>query len=297
METFIFKDKLFEKGWLRLYGFILLGTFSMALGYALFIGPYKIVPGGIYGIAIVLHHTFDLPMGLTALAFNIPLTIIGVKVLGPRFGLKTVFGFVLTAIFIDVISYFSEGAKLVEGDALLSAVFGGLLIGVGVGFIFKAKATVGGSDVIAMILSKYTRLPLSQMMVVVDSTIVLLGLFAFGDWKIPLYSWLVIFVMGKSIDLIIQGINYDKSLFIVSEKCSEIREMLIKNMRRGGTILRANGMYNMEERNVIFTNVNRREVEILKDYIKHIDPKAFVTVINANEIFGQGFKSLHEKDE
>ena len=294
METFIFKEKLFEKGWLRLYGFILLGTFSMALGYALFISPYKIVPGGIYGIAIVLYHSFGLPMGLTALAFNIPLTIIGVRILGPRFGLKTVFGFVLTAVFIDIINYFTGGVKLVEGDALLSSVFGGLLIGLGVGFMFKAKSTVGGSDVIAMILSKYSRWPLSQSMVVVDSSIVLLGLFAFGDWKIPLYSWIVIFIMGKAIDVVIQGINYDKSLFIVSDKCKEIREKLITEMRRGGTILRANGMFNMEERNVIFTNVNRREVEILKDYIKFIDPNAFITVINANEIFGQGFKSLRD---
>ncbi len=296
MESFIFKEKFFEKGWLRLYGFILLGTFSMSLGYALFISPYKIVPGGIYGIAIMLHHTLDLPMGLTALAFNIPLTIVGVRLLGPRFGIKTVLGFVLTAIFIDLINYFTQGAKLVEGDALLSAVFGGVLVGVGVGFIFKAKATVGGSDVIAMILSKYTHWPLSQLMVIVDSSIVLLGLFVFQDWKIPLYSWLVIFIMGKAIDVVIQGINYDKSLFIVSDKCDEIREKLIGEMRRGGTILRATGMFNMEERNVIFTNVNRREVQMLKDYIKFIDPDAFITVINANEIFGQGFKSLNDSD-
>ena len=112
--AFLQKDKLFTRKWFISYGLIVAGTLLVSLGYVYFITPYKIVPGGIYGISIVLHHTFGLPVGLTALAFNIPLTIIGTRVLGPRFGAKTVVGFVLTSVFVDVLSYFSEFKPLVD---------------------------------------------------------------------------------------------------------------------------------------------------------------------------------------
>ena len=139
---------------------------------------------------------------LTGLILNIPLTIIGVKILGPRFGVKTVVGFVLASVFIDVLSYFWGDKPLVADDVLLSAVFGGVLVGFGLGLIFRSKATSGGSDIIAMIFAKYTRLPVGQLLIYVDSVIVLLGLVVFRDWKIPLYSWIVIFITGKVIDVV-----------------------------------------------------------------------------------------------
>jgi len=296
MNIFITPDKLFSRKWFLSYSYIIFGTFIMAVGYVYFITPHKIVPGGIYGISIVLHHMLGLPVGLTALCFNVPLTILGTKILGPRFGVKTVMGFVLTAVFVDVLSYFSKGLPLVS-DVLLSSVFGGVLIGAGVGFLFKAKATSGGTDMVAMIISKCTKLPLGQGMIMVDSGIVLLGLLAFGDWRIPLYSWIVIFILGKVVDVVMQGMNYDKALFIISDKSDEISHRLIHDMKRGGTYLAGKGIYNNADKNIIFTVVNRREVEILKDWIRVIDPKAFVTVIDATEILGQGFKSLNDPME
>jgi uncharacterized membrane-anchored protein YitT (DUF2179 family) len=296
MGAFITKEKLFSAKWFRAYSFILIGTFIAAVGYVFFITPHKIVPGGIFGIAIVLHHQFNLPIGIIALCFNIPLTIIGLKILGPRFGIKTVLGFILCAGFIDLLTYHTQGEALVESDPLLSAIFGGVLIGIGMGFIFKSKAAAGGSDVIAMIIAKYTKLPLGQLMMLVDSVIVLIALVAFGDWKIPLYSWLALFIMGKVIDVFLQGISYEKALFIISDRYEEIRQKLIIDMKRGGTFIPAKGMFQGIEKNIIFTSVNRREVEILKDYIKDIDPQAFITVVEANEIIGAGFKSLHKND-
>lgn len=294
---FLQKEKLFTKKWFLSYSLIVVGTFLVAAGYVYFITPYKIVPGGIYGISIVLHHLFNTPVGLTALLFNIPLTIIGTKVLGPRFGTKTVVGFILTSVYVDFLSYFSEFKPLVADDPLLSAVFGGVLVGVGVGLIFKSKATSGGSDVIAMILARYTRLPLGQLMMVVDSTIVIVGFVAFGDWKIPLYSWIAIFVMGKTIDTVLSGVNYEKTIFIISEKYDEIRNKIINDLNRGGTFLHGEGMFNGQEKKVIFTVVNRRELAILEEFINKIDPKAFLTIMDAHEILGQGFKSLHDKLE
>ncbi len=294
--NFLQNEKRFSKKWFRDYSFITIGSFAVAMGYVFFITPYKIVPGGIYGLSIVLHYVLGLPVGLLALCFNIPLTIIGIKILGPQFGIKTVVTFILTAVFVDSLTYFFGGDPLqLSHDILLSCVFGGLVIGVGVGLILKAKATSGGSDVISMILSKYTKLPLGQSIMIVDSTIVLSSLIAFGDWRLPLYSWITIFIISKVVDTVLQGISYDKTLFIISDKYQEIREKILNDIHRGGTIIKGNGMYNDAEKHIIFTVVNRRELAMIEEYINKIDPNAFLTVINANEILGQGFKSLNEK--
>jgi len=303
---FLTREKLFSRAWFRAYSFIVIGTFIMACGFVFFISPHKLAPGGVYGIAIVLHHLTKgmfsfapegLPIGIVALCMDIPLTLIGIKVLGPRFGVKTVVGFTLTAVWTDLLSYLWGYQALVPDDALLSTVFGGVLIGVGLGVVFKSKATSGGSDIIAMIISKYTRMPVGQLLIWVDSAIVLVGLLAFQDWKIPLYSWIVIFITGKVIDVILEGISYDKTLFIISERHGEIRDKIIKDLNRGGTFIQGEGMYNGASRQIIFTVVSRRELAILQDHILQVDPNAFMTVIDANEILGEGFKSLREKVE
>jgi uncharacterized membrane-anchored protein YitT (DUF2179 family) len=293
--SFIVREKMFSAKWFVAYTQILTGAFIMATGFVLFITPYKIVPGGVYGISIVLHHMFNTPVGLIALCFDIPLTILGIRILGPRFGIKTVTGFVLTAGFVDLLTYFWGDKPLVQDDALLSSIFGGVFIGLGLGLIFKAKATSGGSDIIAMIIGKFTRLPLGQLMIFVDSAIVFVGVVAFHDWKIPLYSLLVIFITGRVVDVVLQGLNYDKTLFIISDKSNEIRDKIIIDLNRGGTFIQGQGMFNNKERTIIFTVVSRREMTILQDFIHKIDPKAFMTVINASEILGEGFKSLNDK--
>jgi uncharacterized membrane-anchored protein YitT (DUF2179 family) len=288
-------EKIFSARWFKSYLLILFGTFIMASGYVFFISPNKIVPGGIYGISIMLHHLMGFPVGLTALAFNIPLTIIGTKILGPRFGAKTVIAFILTSVFVDLLSYYQGDKPLVEGETLVSSLFGGLLVGIGVGLTFKAKATSGGTDVVAMILSKLTRVPLGQLMMIVDSAIVLLSYLAFGDWKIPLFSWITIFAMGRIVDTVMHGFSYDKTLFIISDKHEDIRMRIIEDLRRGGTFFHGEGMYNHARKQIIFTVVNPRELYLLEEYIHKVDPEAFVAVLDAYEILGKGFKSLKEK--
>jgi len=295
MAFFLLKEKPFTRKWFLSYSLIIIGSFILATGFVLFITPYKIIPGGVYGISIVLHYLFGTPIGLVALCFDIPLTVLGIKFLGPRFGFKTVLGFSLTAIFTDTLTYFWGFEPLVKGDALLSSIFGGVLIGIGLGLIFKSKATSGGSDIIAMIIAKYTKLPLGMLMIYVDSVIVLFGLVVFQDWKIPLYSWIVIFITGKVIDVVLEGVSYDKSIFIISDKHEEIRDKILNNLDRGGTYIDGKGMYNMAERKIIFTVVSRRELALLEEYIHEIDPRAFLTVTDATEILGEGFRSLKEK--
>ena len=179
--------------------------------------PYKIIPGGIYGISIVLHHKFGFPVGMSALFFNLPLTLIGLKMLGSKFGVKTFVCFILTALFTDgVVLLWGPDPLQLQDEVLLASIFGGVIMGVGVGLIFRSRASSGGSDVIASILSKYTKIPLGTQLMIVDSIIVIIGFAVFQDWKIPLYSWLTIFIMGKVIDVVLHGFSNDKTVFIIS---------------------------------------------------------------------------------
>ena len=301
--AFIQKEKLFSREWFFNYALMVVGCFILAAGFVYFITPYRIVPGGIFGISIVIHYAtkgvFDfapngLPVGLMGLLLNIPLTFIGIKVLGPRFGFKTVLGFILTSGFIDLQTWLYGYEPLVTDDPLLSAIFGGVLVGFGLGLLFKARASSGGSDIIAMMFAKYNRLPLGQLLIYIDSVIVLIGLVVFRDWKIPMYSWIVIFISGKVIDATMQGLDYNKAMFIISDKYEEIANKILKDLSRGATAIPVKGMYEGKERVMLYVNVSRREMVILQDFIRSVDEDAFLTVFNATEIFGEGFKSLNE---
>jgi len=300
------KEKLFTKKWFLDYGMITIGSFVLAVGYVFFITPHKIVPGGVYGLGIIVYYLTKgmtywpdgFPIGLFSLLINIPLTYIGVKLIGPRFGVKTIYGLIVSSILMDVITWMRVvGDAPLVNDVLLSCIFGGVLSGIGLGFIFRAKATSGGSDIVAMIMTKYSRIPIGQMLIWVDSAIVLVGLAAFKDWQIPLYSMIVIYITGRAVDLILEGENYNKALFIVSDKYEDIRHKIIFELGRGGTYLKGVGMFTSAEKNIIFTVVSRREAAILEEQINLVDPKAFITVMDASEILGEGFRSLRHKVE
>ncbi|WP_297092303.1 YitT family protein [uncultured Draconibacterium sp.] len=303
--AFLTKDKVFSKKWITDYLMIIAGSFILAASFVFFITPHKIVPGGVYGIAIVVHYLTEgvfsfwpdgIPVGLFALLIDIPLIITGIKVLGPRFGVKTVTGSILTATFNDLITMMRPvGNAPLVNDILLSCIFAGVLAGFGLGLIFKSRATSGGSDIIAMIIGKYTHIQIGRLMIYVDSVIVLFGLIAFGDWAIPLYSLIVIYITGKVIDLTIEGASYNKALIIVSAKHSEIKQKLLVDLERGGTYLNGEGMYTGEHKQIIYTVVSRREVAILQEFISKIDPDAFITVMDTKEILGEGFQSLNQK--
>ena len=295
--AFITKEKLFSWEWFRAYSLIVLGTFIMAVAYVVFISPFKFAPGGVYGIAIVLHHLFEFPIGVSGILMDIPLTILGFWVLGPRFGVKTIAGMILLSGWISAIEYFYGYEPFVPGQPMLSALYGGVLIGIGLGLVFRSKATSGGSDIIAMMISKYVHMSLGQLMIIVDSIIVLISWIAFKDPMIPLFSWVIIFITGKVVDIVIEGVSYEKTLFIISDKHREIRDKIINDLGRGGTFIDGKGMYAGKDKTVIFAVVSRREMIILKSFISKVDPNAFLTVVNANEVLGDGFKSLKKVEE
>ena len=286
------------------YLLIIIGSFIVAVAFILFVSPYKFVPGGVYGISIMIHHltkgvfgTFPegLPIGVLSLCMDIPLTLLGMKILGSGFGIKTVVGFTAMSLSTTLLEFTWGYEPLVENEPLLSAIFGGLLVGIGSGLVFKAKASTGGTDTIAAILSKYTRLPLGKLQISVDAVVVIISLVAFHSWAIPLFSLIIIYVTGKTIDIVLQGMSVQKALLIVSEKHQEIRSRILTDMERGGTYLVGKGMYENAEKNIILTVLERKEVEDLKDYISDTDPRAFIAVLDASEVLGEGFKNLKEK--
>jgi uncharacterized membrane-anchored protein YitT (DUF2179 family) len=193
------------------YLLILLGAAIVAAGYVFFITPYKIIPGGVYGISIIIHYVSQgvfsffpdgLPIGAVALLFNIPLWFAAYKILGKIYGGKTIVTFIATAAFTDLFTFLNGGAEkqIVPNDLLLASIYGGALIGVGVALIFKAQATSAGTDVIAKIVGKYRKNQIGTLIIIVDSIVVLIGLFVFKSWEVPLYSWITIFVYGRVVD-------------------------------------------------------------------------------------------------
>ncbi|MEG0795165.1 MAG: YitT family protein [Odoribacter sp.] len=309
-----YKEKIFSAEWFQTYVILFIGSMVIATGYTFFMTPYKIVPGGIYGISTILNHKLGFPIGMAALCFNLPLSLIGIKILGRQFGVKTFICFLWVAMFADGLPWMLEHAfgyphelaidplQLVKGGIdnpnaakegiLLASIFGGVVIGLGAGLILKTRSSSGGTDVLSSILHKLTRKPLGMMQMMVDSVIVVLGFIAFPDWKTPFYSLITIFIMGKVIDVVLGGYSSDKTFFIISDKTEDLRHYILSELHRGGSIVPVNGMWNRAEKEMIMTVVNRKEVTTLQRAIGHIDPNAFTMIMDAKEIMGQGFKKM-----
>ena len=272
------------------YSLIIVGSFLQALSYVLFLAPYKIVPGGVYGVSIVIHYVTKglfsfmpegLPMGATALCFNIPLMFLAMKKIGLSSGPKTVVTFLLISIFTDTLSYFLTD-PLVENDAFIAAFYGGAILGVGVTCIFRAQSTSAGTDVLARVIANDSNLKVSNMIIVLDSAVVLLGLIVFRDWAVPLYSWFTIFVYGKIVEMF-QVENPNRAVFIVSKKTQDMKNLIVDKLGMRGTFIHGKGMYEGQETEIIFTIAERKDLPKLKDEVKVIDPHAFVSTMHASK--------------
>lgn len=272
------------------YSLIVVGAFLQALSYVLFMAPYKIVPGGVYGISIVIHHVTKgvlpifpdgFPLGITALCFNIPLMVLAMKKIGLASGPKTIVTFLLISIFTDTLS-FLLGDPLVKNDPFLAAFYGGAILGLGVTCIFKAQSTSAGTDVLARVISVNSNLKVSNLIILFDSAIVMLGLIVFQDWAIPLYSWFTIFVYGKVVEMF-QTENPNRAVFIVSPKTDEIKDLIVNKLGMRGTFIHGQGMYEGREKKIIFTIADRKDMPHLSKEIKKIDPDSFVSIMHASK--------------
>ena len=302
------------------YFYLVFGSLLFALGDVLFVNPYLLAPGGTYGLSNVLNTVWPWKISLYALCMDIPLLIIGTLILGPKFGFKTIlstfliFGF--TFLIETYIGYkpiiqngIFENPEIVNAewllvphsesiyfapDYFLNTLVAGGIYGLAIGLIFKSGATSGGSDIISMILHKYTKISLGTLVMIVDSCITLTTLIAFGQLRLPIYSILVIFIEGKIIDLVVDGFNSYKTAFIVTDKAEEVRDIIVKDINRGGTCFFGKGLYKGVDRKMIYVTLTRPELVKLQSLLSEVDPEAFVNVVSSTDILGKGFKPLSE---
>jgi len=272
------------------YAAILIGCFIMAFGYSYFCVPYKIAPGGLSGIATVLYYFTGLPVGITTLALSVPVFLFSIKVLGIKFGIKTVFATVFFSLFIDL------EAKILNafnGDIFLASVFGGVLIGLGLGIIFRFGASTGGTDLIAAMFKKYAEwISLGTWILIIDLSVVLVAGFSFKSVNIMLYSIITIYVTNKMVDFINEGIDYTKAVYIISKKSDEIANGIMEKLERGVTGIYCKGMYTKEDINMLLCIISRTQISEIKKIVHDIDKNAFVLCVGALEVMGEGFKKI-----
>jgi len=274
------------------YFCLVFGSALFAIGDVMFVNPYHMAPGGVYGLANVFNALWGWKISLAGICMDIPLLIIGTIILGPKFGIKTVISVILIPVFTFVAETTWGYDPVIKDDIFLNTVVSGLIYGLAIGIIFRAGATSGGSDIIAMIAHKYTKISLGTLVLVVDSIISLSTLLAFEDIRLPIYSIILIFIESKIIDLVVEGVKSYKTAFIVTDHIDEVRDFIIKDLDRSGTVFAGSGLYKGAERKMIYVTLNRSDLVKLKANLRFLDPNAFVNVIESSEIMGNGFKAL-----
>ena len=315
--------------WWRSMFAIVLGCLIMAVGYSYFVSPYNIVPGGVYGMGIVLHNVFpSIQVGTFGYMIDVPLLASAIIVFGRQFGGRTLFAACLTPGLINLLSWIAfpnqealealdpkqlfGGVIDLSNDLMLASLLGAVLIGLGVGLVLRNQATTGGTDIIAMYLQKFAKMKFSTGILLADSCVVLSGLLVIGfgvgsgadreaveggSWLLSFYSLITIYVSSRVLAYVIDGASYDKLLFIISENHhAELRDFIIEDMDRSGTYIKGKGMYTDQDREMIFVVASRKEVHLVQNKVREIDPKAFMVVTDAYETFGEGFKQFPDKD-
>ncbi|TYO94815.1 YitT family protein [Desulfallas thermosapovorans] len=274
--------KIFTK-----FFWVTVGVAITALGLDLFLVPNKIAAGGTSGIATILHHMTGVPVGLTMLALDVPLYALGIYRLGLGFGLRSLYGSVSLALLVDLFSLY---VPVPTRDPLLAGLFGGVLVGLGLGLVFRFRGTTGGTDLAAAILRTYTGMNIGMLLFVIDGMVVVAAGIVFQSWELALYALITIFVTTRVIDIVQEGISYAKAFFIISDHTGIIADRILHDLGRGATAFTGRGLFTGNHREVILTVVGRSEVTRLKEMVYEIDPRAFIMVADVREVLGEGFK-------
>lgn len=268
---------------------ILIGSVLMGLAYNLFLIPHRIVPGGVGGLSIILNYLLQTPVGLVVIIFNIPLFILGIKALGKIYGLKSFLGIILSSLSIDFFTYIIP-LPSVTNNQILAAVYGGILLGAGLGIVFRGKGSTGGTDIVGQVMNRYTNLSIGMGILITDFVIISLAGFVFGKIELALYGYLTLFLSSKVIDLILEGWSFTRAVYIISDKANEISEKIFDKLGRGVTRLYAKGEYTDVERDVLLCVLTKRQIPTIRSLVKEIDPNAFVIISDVYEVLGKGFR-------
>ena len=276
--------------------YILIGTAVMAVSITSIYDHMQMVTGGFSGLAIIIKSLTEnlmpggIPLWLTNAVLNIPLFFLGVSIKGWGFTKKSIFGALALSLWLFLI----PELPIIPDDMLLAALFGGVIMGVGIGFIFMGQGTTGGTDMVsALIQHKMRHYSIAQILQVVDGAIVILGVFPFGLQR-ALYAVIAIFVTTKVTDGFLEGMKFAKIAFIITDLHDELAKSLMEELERGLTGISARGMYSGEEKTMLFCVVGKKQIVRLKELVTRTDPKAFVIVTDAREVIGEGFHSGEE---
>lgn len=266
---------------------IILGTFLMASSTVFFLLPNKLSTGGFSGIATIAYYFFNIPVGNATIILNLPLFIFAFFRVGKKFIGKSIIGTLLLSFFINYLEKF----KGLTTDSLLASIYGGILMGIGTAIVLKAHSSTGGSDLLSYIVRSYNdKFKSSDLIILIDTIIIILNIMFFREIEIGLYSVIAIYLMGKMIDIVFEGVNFTKVLFIISDKYEDIAKRVGDDVKRGSTGIYIRGMHSNCNKTMLFCVGTRNEVLEIKRIATMIDPKAFIVIFNARETWGKGFE-------
>lgn len=279
------------------YLWIIIGTGILAFGIACFYDPIGLVTGGVTGLAIVIKSVTSeiieggVPLWLTNAVFNVPMFIMAYFLKGKAFIGKSFFGAMVLSVWLAVIPQ----VNLAGDDMLLSAVFGAVFCGAGIGLVFKTGTTTGGTDLVsALIQLKVRHVSIVQILQIVDGIVLVLGMFVFGIQP-TMYAIIAIVVSTKISDMVLEGTNYAKAAYIITNEYEKVADRIMKELERGVTGLHAKGMYTSEEKCMLYCIVSQKEIVVLKDIVTEIDPRAFIIVSEVREVLGEGFQEYKKE--
>jgi len=281
------KPSLFHNEQLLSYAQIAMGSLIGAVAYPLFLTPNHIAPGGLTGLATVLNYLFQWPVGITSLLLNVPLFVIGYRAMGRVFAFRSLVATLLFSLLIDLIPL-----PAATQQPLLAAIFGGVLLGVGLGLILRGGATTGGTDMAARMLhSRFQHISVGAILFAIDCIVVLLAGVSI-EIEYALYALISIYVSSKIIDMVMNGITSEKACYVISSQYEQIKRVLMDELERGVTVLSAEGGFTGEQRPVLLCVLSAQEVGRLKAIVRMADEQAFVFISDTHEVLGEGFRKL-----
>ena len=280
--------------YVKSYVVITLGSLLYALAYNIFYAPNLVAMGGLTGLGQVLNAVIPaLPVGTTVFVMNVPLFFLGWKFIGGHLLVSSLYAMTFSSFAIDVLDMIYQFPPM---DTMLAAIFGGALLGAGIGLVFSKGATTGGTDLIARLLKlKFAWLPMGTLVLIPDFIVIVLAALAFGKVESALYGLVSLFITSKVMDMVLYGLDSSKVAYIISDSCKEITDAVMA-MDRGATILHGEGAWSGDEKKVLMVAFKQKEIVPLKEKVNEIDPRAFLIVCDAHDVLGEGFRTYSKDD-
>ena len=266
------------------------GGIVFAVGLGCFVGPAQIAPGGVSGLAILANHLFGLPVGTVNLGINIPLLLLAWRLLGRRFTLKTLRSVFLQSLMIDLVALWLPEYT---GDRIMAALFGGVAIGIGLAPVFMRGSTTGGTDIVSRLIQlRFRHVSIGKLLFMVDTAVLLLSVAVFRNIETGLYGMITIYTSNRILDGILYGLDTGKVVLVISEKNQQIAQQVMDRLERGATFLQAEGAWSGQEKKVLLCVVRAVQCYRVEEIVRAADPDAFLVVMEANQIAGEGFRPI-----